>query len=170
MDTNYIRVAFSVVNQVVGKGLVKRAVVACLLLLVVVGLTVAVEWTPAKIAAVMNSTPVEVFIDYLEPDLKELVQSKRQLQSQEVKYSHKYLINPLFQDCPTEHVVCCAQFHLVNGNCIHAVTLAKELTLPELQALMAETGSAGNEKREITGPDGQPIDLAQFGQVQIDPK
>jgi len=48
--------------------------------------------------------------------------------------------------------------------------LAKELTLPELQALMAETGSAGNEKREITGPDGQPIDLAQFGQVQIDPK
>lgn len=46
----------------------------------------------------------------------------------------------------------------------------EQLTLDEIKQLEAETEVVKEEKREIFGPDGKPIDLAQFGQVQIDPK
>ncbi|XP_067934768.1 uncharacterized protein [Watersipora subatra] len=42
---------------------------------------------------------------------------------QEVKYGTRYLMNPNYPDCPSEHVICCAQYHLVNKNCIHTSTL-----------------------------------------------
>jgi len=51
-----------------------------------------------------------------------------------------------------------------------AATLVEQLTLDEIKQLEAETEVVKEEKREIFGPDGKPIDLAQFGQVQIDPK
>lgn len=51
-----------------------------------------------------------------------------------------------------------------------AAALVSQLTMDEIKQLEAETDIVKDEKREIFGPDGKPIDLAQFGQVQIDPK
>ena len=51
-----------------------------------------------------------------------------------------------------------------------AAALVSQLTLDEIKQLEAETDIVKDEKREIFGPDGKPIDLSQFGQVQIDPK
>ena len=42
--------------------------------------------------------------------------------------------------------------------------------MDEIKQLEAETDIVKDERREIFGPDGKPIDLSQFGQVQIDPK
>ena len=51
-----------------------------------------------------------------------------------------------------------------------AAALVSQLTMDEIKQLEAETDIVKDEKREIFGPDGKPIDLSQFGQVQIDPK
>ena len=51
-----------------------------------------------------------------------------------------------------------------------AAALVSQLTMEEIKQLEAETDIIKDEKREIFGPDGKPIDLSQFGQVQIDPK
>ena len=51
-----------------------------------------------------------------------------------------------------------------------AAALVSQLTMDEIKQLEAETDVVKDEKREIFGPDGKPIDLSQFGQVQIDPK
>lgn len=54
--------------------------------------------------------------------------------------------------------------------CTDAAAAVAQLTMEEIRALEAETDVTKVEKRVLTGPDGKPIDLAAFGQVQIDPK
>lgn len=72
--------------------------------------------------------------------------------------------------CKVTDVLCNADDVNTPFSIPDAVDLAKFLTLDEFRSLQAETGAVFNEKRELIGPDGQPIDLSQFGQVLINPK
>jgi len=156
-----------------------------LMLFGLIGLSLAVEWTPELMAQTLNEMPLKNYIDFLESDLQKLI-TKRQdpgegqsvqhwcckvdngepqpihksqnvvlyekvsiqvktgyegcglwgmgrceistaRYHQEVRYGQQYMISPLFRDCPSNHVVCCAQYHKVNGNCVHNTHLNKHV-------------------------------------------